>query len=143
VVLVGQVHAITLTASWIILPKINYLTISTTFYNLIHGIPLSLISMGCSFSTKNVLQKTWEHIPLIKQPKTTRIPDILTTRQINQLLVKTEVIDYRVFFFTSYSMGRLHSLFLEYLAGNMKGRAQYGQLQDIGSEICGNPFYKT
>jgi len=53
----------------------------------------------------NVLQKTWEHLPLIKQPKVIRIPDILTTRQISQLLAATKVLDYRVFFFTTYSMG--------------------------------------
>lgn len=60
---------------------------------------------GLQFFYKNVLQKTWEHIPLIKQPKVTRIPDILTTKQINQLLASTKITDYRVFFFTSYSMG--------------------------------------
>ncbi len=60
---------------------------------------------GLRLFYKNVLHKTWEHIPVIKQPKVTRIPDILTTRQINQLLAATKVMDYRVFFFTSYSMG--------------------------------------
>lgn len=60
---------------------------------------------GLQFFYTNVLQKTWEHIPLIKQPRVTRIPDILTVRQINQLLSATKVMDYRVFFFTAYSMG--------------------------------------
>jgi len=60
---------------------------------------------GLQFFYTHVLQKTWEHIPLVKQPKVTRIPDILNTRQINQLLTYTKVMDYRVFFFTAYSMG--------------------------------------
>ena len=60
---------------------------------------------GLQFFYTHVLQKTWEHIPLVKQPKVTRIPDILSTRQINQLLSATKVMDYRVFFFTAYSMG--------------------------------------
>jgi len=60
---------------------------------------------GLQFFYTNVLQKTWDHLPLIKQPKVTRIPDILTTKQINQLLAATKVMDYRVFFFASYSMG--------------------------------------
>lgn len=60
---------------------------------------------GLQFFYSNVLQKPWDHIPLIKQPKATRIPDILNTRQISQLLSATKVIDYRVFYFTIYSMG--------------------------------------
>ncbi len=60
---------------------------------------------GLQFFYTNVLHKTWEYIPLIKKPKATRIPDILTIRQINQLLAATRIIDYRVFFFTAYSMG--------------------------------------
>ena len=60
---------------------------------------------GLQFFYTHVLHKTWEHIPLIKRPKVTRIPDILSTKQITQLLAATTVIDYRVFFFTIYSMG--------------------------------------
>lgn len=53
----------------------------------------------------NVLKKTWEDIPLIKAPKTTRIPDIVTIKQANQLFTATKVMDYKVFYFTIYSMG--------------------------------------
>ncbi len=60
---------------------------------------------GLQFFYTHVLQKTWDHIPLIKQPKTSRIPDILTIKQVNQLFTATMVMDYRVFFFTTYSMG--------------------------------------
>jgi len=60
---------------------------------------------GLQFFYTHVLKKTWEQIPLVKQPKVTRIPDILTLRQINQLLSATKVMDYRVFFFAAYSMG--------------------------------------
>jgi len=60
---------------------------------------------GLQFFYTHVLQKTWEHIPLIKKPKARRIPDILSVDQVNQLLAGTRVIDYRVFFFTAYSMG--------------------------------------
>ena len=41
-------------------------------------------------------------IPLIKPPKTTRIPDILTVDQANQLFMSTKKLSYRVFFFTLY-----------------------------------------
>jgi len=60
---------------------------------------------GLQFFYTHVLQKTWEHIPLIKKPKAKRIPDILSVDQVNQLLAATRVIDYRVFYFTAYSMG--------------------------------------
>ena len=57
------------------------------------------------FFYTNVLKKTWEDIPLIKPPKTTRIPDIVTIEQANQLFSATSKLSYRVFFFTIYSLG--------------------------------------
>lgn len=60
---------------------------------------------GLKFFYTHVLNKTWEDIPLIKQPKTTRIPDIVTIKQAHQLFAATEKLSYRVFFFTLYSMG--------------------------------------
>ncbi len=78
------------------------------FHDLLQSHSWSTVKLdlyGLQFFYTHVLQKTWDHIPLIKQPKVTRIPDILTTRQINQLLSATKVMDYRVFFFTIYSMG--------------------------------------
>lgn len=91
--------------------KLNNLTedqLLDYFHDLLQSHSWNTVKLdlyGLQFFYNNVLQKTWEHIPLIKQPKVTRIPDILTTKQINQLLAKTQVMDYRVFFFTSYSMG--------------------------------------
>jgi integrase/recombinase XerD len=60
---------------------------------------------GLKFFYSQVLNKTWEEIPLIKPPKTTRIPDILSVEQLNGLFCKTNKLSYRVFFFTAYSMG--------------------------------------
>jgi len=60
---------------------------------------------GLKFFYTNVLKKTWHDIPLIKSPKTTRIPDIVTIEQANQLFAATKIQDYKVFFFTIYSMG--------------------------------------
>lgn len=60
---------------------------------------------GLKFFYTNVLKKTWIDIPLIKPPKTTRIPDILSTEQLNRLFAATNRLSYRVFFFTIYSMG--------------------------------------
>jgi site-specific recombinase XerD len=60
---------------------------------------------GLKFFYTNVLKKTWTDIPLIKPPKTTRIPDILSTEQLDRLFAATNRLSYRVFFFTIYSMG--------------------------------------
>ena len=60
---------------------------------------------GLKIFYTNVLDKTWDDIPLVKPPKTTRIPDILSVEQLNQLFAATNILSYRVFFFTTYSMG--------------------------------------
>ena len=57
------------------------------------------------FFTNNVLNKTWTDVPLIKPPKTSRIPDILSIEQVHQLFAATNKLSYKVFFFTIYSMG--------------------------------------
>ncbi len=78
------------------------------FHELLQSRSWSAVKLdlyGLQFFYSNVLHKTWDHIPLIKQPKVTRIPDILTTGQVNQLLSATKIMDYRVFYFTIYSMG--------------------------------------
>jgi integrase/recombinase XerD len=51
------------------------------------------------------LGKTWEDIPLVKPPKTSKIPDILSVEQLHHLVAATGKLSYRVFFFTAYSLG--------------------------------------
>ena len=60
---------------------------------------------GLKFFYTHILKKDWQDIPLVKKPKATRIPDIITTHQINELLATTKVLSYKVFFYTIYSMG--------------------------------------
>jgi len=60
---------------------------------------------GLKFFYSRALNKTWEDIPLIKPPKTSRIPDILSIEQLNRLFATTNRLSYKVFFFTTYSMG--------------------------------------
>lgn len=60
---------------------------------------------GLKFFYSRVLNKTWEDIPLIKPPKTSRIPDILSIEQVDRLFAATNRLSYKVFFFTTYSMG--------------------------------------
>lgn len=78
------------------------------FHDLLQSHSWSAVKLdlyGLQFFYSNVLNKSWDPIPLIKQPRVTRIPDILTIKQVNQLFAATKVIDYQVFFFTVYSLG--------------------------------------
>jgi integrase len=60
---------------------------------------------GLKFFYSKVLGKSWEDIPLVKPPKTSRIPDILSIEQARKLFAATSILSYKVFFFTCYSMG--------------------------------------
>ena len=52
-----------------------------------------------------MLDKPWVDIPLIKPPKTSRIPDILSIDHLGELFAATDKLSYKVFFFTAHSMG--------------------------------------
>jgi integrase len=67
-----------------------------------NGLELNLLALTL---TPFILQKTWTNVLLIKPPKATRIPDILTLNEVQRLFMATEKISYRVFFFTLYSLG--------------------------------------
>ncbi len=60
---------------------------------------------GLKFFYTHVLKRTWKDIPIIKPPKSTRFPDILTAEEIYQLLASTRILSFRVIFYTLYSMG--------------------------------------
>jgi integrase len=60
---------------------------------------------GLQFFWRYVLQRNWDWIQIIKPPKITTIPDILTPDEIEQLISKTRKLRYRVFLLTTYSLG--------------------------------------
>jgi len=60
---------------------------------------------GLKFFYQHVLKKNWEHIDLIKPPCATRIPEIVSVEEAAVLFMATNKLSYRVFFFTTYSMG--------------------------------------
>ncbi len=62
---------------------------------------------GLKFFYTKVLDEPWTDIPLVKPPKNKRIPDILSQEQMGKLLAATNVLSYKVFFFTIYRMGLL------------------------------------
>lgn len=78
------------------------------FHSLLERLSWSAVKLdlyGLKFFYTYVLGKTWQNIPLIKPPKTKRIPDIITIDEAQQLFMTTHKLSYRVMFFTLYSMG--------------------------------------
>jgi site-specific recombinase XerD len=60
---------------------------------------------GLKFYYAYVLDKPWPGAELTKAPKVSRLPDIVTVAQMQQIVNATRVLSYRVFFFALYSMG--------------------------------------
>ncbi|MCK5666084.1 MAG: tyrosine-type recombinase/integrase, partial [Thiotrichaceae bacterium] len=78
------------------------------FHELLERLSWSAVKLdlyGLKFFYTHVLQKNWVDIPVIKPPKTTRIPDIVTTDEAYTLFITTRKLSYRILFFTLYSMG--------------------------------------
>lgn len=67
------------------------------------GVKLDLY--GLKFFTEHVLHKAWTMPRLIRPPKASRLPDIVSVAEAQALLGATRVLSYRVFFFTLYSLG--------------------------------------
>lgn len=66
---------------------------------------VKLDRLGLMFFWKHVLKKDWQWLNIIKAPKVKTIPDILTREEIARLIVGTQKLRYRVYLFTTYSMG--------------------------------------
>lgn len=77
---------------------------------------------GLKFFYTHVLKRDWTNIPIIKSPKVKRIPDILSTQEVNQLVKATQKLSYRVFFFSLYSMGLRLSEGLQLQVGDIDAK---------------------
>ena len=78
------------------------------FHDLLQSLSWSAVKLdlyGLKFFYTYVLEKTWQDIPLVKPPKTSRIPDIVSIEEAKKLFIATNKLSYKVFFFTIYSMG--------------------------------------
>lgn len=60
---------------------------------------------GLKFFYQHVLHKPWQNIDLVKPPRSTRLPNIVTIEEAARIFMTTRKISYRVFFFTLYSLG--------------------------------------
>ena len=60
---------------------------------------------GLKFFYAHVLHRPWVNVALIKPPKAQRLPDILTVAEAESVFEATRTLSYRVFYFTTYSLG--------------------------------------
>jgi integrase/recombinase XerD len=60
---------------------------------------------GLKFFYAHVLHKPWVNVDMIKPPKAQRLPDILTVEEAKDVFGTTRTLSYRVFYFTTYSLG--------------------------------------
>jgi integrase/recombinase XerD len=78
------------------------------FHALLERLSWSAVKLdlyGLKFFYTHVLKKPWTDVQLIKPPRTKRIPDIISVDEVRTLVMATDKLSYRVFFFTLYSMG--------------------------------------
>lgn len=85
---------------------------------------------GLKFFYTQVLKKPCVDIPLIKQPRTQRIPDIVTKEEANKLFATTRIISYKVFFFTLYSLGHRLSECIALRVGDIDGLHKRVHIRD-------------
>ena len=60
---------------------------------------------GYKFYVVHVLRQPWTMPGLIRPPKVSRLPDILSVEQVHAAIAATRILSYRVFFFVLYSLG--------------------------------------
>jgi integrase/recombinase XerD len=60
---------------------------------------------GLQFFYRYTLNKQWEWLSIVKPPQVKRIPDILTSKQVSDVINQTKKLRYQVFFMTLYFMG--------------------------------------
>lgn len=60
---------------------------------------------GLKFFYRHVLDCDWQWVDLVKPPTERKLPDILTVAETRQVIARTRVLAYRVFFFVTYGMG--------------------------------------
>ncbi|MCF6267345.1 MAG: site-specific integrase [Desulfuromusa sp.] len=60
---------------------------------------------GLQFFWRHVLKVDWQWVNIIKPPKISTIPDILTLAEVERLISATRKLRYRVFFLATYSLG--------------------------------------
>ena len=103
------------------------------FHNLLERLSWSAVKLdlyGLKFFYTFVLNRPWFDVPLIKPPRRTAIPDILTVNEVQQLIASTQKLSYRVFFFTLYSLGLRLSEGINLKLGDIDAERQRVHIRD-------------
>ena len=66
---------------------------------------IKLDRCGLQFFYRHVLDRPWDWVDIVKPPRSSRLPDVLTREQTLHLLGAVYKLRYRVFFVTLYSTG--------------------------------------
>lgn len=78
------------------------------FSNLIQSHSWSTVKVdrnGLQFFYKQVLNKTWQWVDIVKPPQIKSLPDILTSDEIALIINATREARYQIYILTVYSMG--------------------------------------
>ena len=78
------------------------------FAKLVEGYSWSTVKLdrlGLMFFWKYVLETDWQWLNIVKAPVVKTIPDILTREEIGRIIHGCRELRYRVFLFTTYSLG--------------------------------------
>jgi len=88
--------------------RLSKAQLETYFSELIESHSWSTVKLdrlGLMFFWKNVLERDWQWLDMVKPPQIKSIPDILTPAEIERIINATQKMRYRVFLLTAYSMG--------------------------------------
>lgn len=85
---------------------------------------------GLKFCYTHVLQKPCIAVNLIKPPKAKRLPNIVTFEEAQRLFTATQMLSYRVFFFTLYSLGLRLGEGLRLQVGDIDAKRRHEHLRD-------------
>lgn len=88
--------------------KLTKLQLTDYFVHIVDTLSWSSLKhdlYGLKFYYAKVLDKPWPGADLVKPPKSHTLPNIITVAQAQQIFMATQMLSYRVFFFTLYSLG--------------------------------------
>ena len=80
---------------------------------------------GLKFFWQFVLKMGWQWLNIIKAPTVKTLPDILTPNEVEQLILATRQLRYRVFILVTYSMGLRLSEALSLQVGDIDAQRKY------------------